>query len=80
MSAATERDEASHRVWRMHNGHGYTDVSILCGGQTFHLHAAVISRGSAFFSAAFASGMVEELCRSMEIKEMRPQVPGLDRR
>ena len=64
----------SEQLGKLFGDEKFSDIKITCGGEVFHCHRSILSVRSPVFEAMFQSDMVENISRTVDIKDIKPEV------
>ena len=66
--------QMNEQIGKLFGDEKFSDVKITCGGKVFHCHRSILSVRSPVFEAMFQSDMMENISRTVDIKDIKPEV------
>ena len=66
--------QMSEQLGRTFGDKNFSDVKIVAGDEEFHCHRIILSGRSQVFKAMFMSDMIENTSRTVDIKDIKPEV------
>ena len=66
--------QMNEQVGKLFGEESFSDVKITCGEEIFHCHRCILSVRSPVFAAMFHSDMTENISRTVNIKDIKPEV------
>ena len=73
-SKAKGKTEAREQIENLFNDQETSDIEIVCGGEVFYCHQAILMKRSDVFRGLFKAKMQETITRKVPIKDVSPDV------